>query len=74
MTINAERISDGIERVRERLYADQPDTMSAFVDLLDLLQVAFCEHEFVTTRNPDTPDGPSEMVTVCKKCGVEPDD
>jgi hypothetical protein len=54
MTTN-EIIQKGIGEIRDRVYRDQPDLMSALVDLIDLLDVATCEHTFVTKRRGGDP-------------------
>lgn len=71
----SEIIAKGIEHVRKKVYHEQPDLMSAFLDLLDLLEVAHCEHEWESKPMGGDPasEDSTEMVTVCKKCGYEDD-
>ncbi len=69
-----DRIVKALEGIKDRLYADQPETMTAMVNLIDLLQTVFCDHELKTHRNPDTPDDPGETVLACVKCGYEPEE
>ena len=66
-----DRLADALEHIRERAYREQPDMMGTVCDLIDLLQYAFCEHEWEVKVTPDSPDGPSERFEVCKKCGAE---
>jgi hypothetical protein len=74
MTTN-EIIQKGIGEIRDRVYRDQPDLMSALVDLIDLLDVATCEHTFVTKRRGGDPSDiyANETVAVCERCGLEKD-
>jgi len=66
-----DRIADELEKIRERAYRDQPDMMGVVCDLINLLQYAFCEHEWEGKTQPGTVHGPTEYFTVCKKCGAE---
>ncbi len=73
-------IVDELEKIRESMKDEEPLTQNTMNSLLNLLQYAFCPHEFETMRSGATPDGPlsiyalvveAEYVTVCKKCGCE---
>lgn len=62
-----------IKRIREVLYNDQPDVFSAISELLDVLEVYFCEHKWKTVLAGGDPTAAesAEKVTVCELCGLE---
>jgi hypothetical protein len=69
------QIQDALESVRQRNVNPYVER-GLFDDLLNVLAIAFCQHEFQTRRRGGAPDDAfsNERVTVCKHCGVEPDD
>ncbi len=68
-----DKIVEALDRIQSRLYADQPDLFGALDNLLNLLQYAYCEHEWETKPMGGDPAEASstERVTYCKKCGSE---
>lgn len=69
--MTSDRIVEELERMREKLYREQPDTMGTVESIINLLQYAFCPHVWEHKVQPGTPDAPAEHFTVCKKCGSE---
>lgn len=69
--MKSDRIADELEKIRDQLYREQPETMGTINSLIGLLQYVFCPHEWEHKKNPSTPDEPGEWFTICKKCGCE---
>ena len=62
-----------LEKVRDTLYRDQPDTFGAINALIGYLQYQACDHQWESRQvgGDPTVNESTEVVTVCKKCGAE---
>lgn len=72
MLVASDKMVEALENVRRlcgQPYADTSDWDAPIA----LLQMAFCEHVFVSQRVGGSPDdaGSNEAVSVCQKCGME---
>jgi hypothetical protein len=65
-----DRLCERLEQIRRGEHGPYLE-ISAFDAIVAVLQVMLCDHQFETQRNPNTPDGPGDIVVSCKHCGVE---
>lgn len=71
--LKSELLVEELEKLRTKLYADQPQMMVAINSLINLLQYSICDHVWECRRQGGAPDdeGSEEMVVVCETCGGE---
>lgn len=72
--MKSDRLVKELDRILDMAYADQMNSFSHFVDLVDLLKYAMCEHEWTPVLlSPDDfrlRDGVTHWPT-CFKCNLE---
>lgn len=71
--LKSEFLVEELEKLRTKLYADQPETMGTINGLINLLQYSMCDHDWEFRRRGGAPDdeGSEEIAVVCKTCGGE---
>lgn len=66
----SDRLVEELGKILDQVYREQPDMMGPVKSLVGLLTYAFCEHEWENKRIESQAE-PTELITVCKKCGSE---